>query len=60
MTVEKLKIYLLNKYDPDDIVFLLNLSTEDLLDKFGEVLEDKYVKLALEIEESEEEETHIE
>jgi hypothetical protein len=34
LTVEEIKERLLAKYDPDDIIELFQLTTEDLLDRF--------------------------
>lgn len=52
MTLDDLKEYILNNFDPDDVLDALDLSTEDLLDAF----EDRLIERAYKFVEPEEEE----
>jgi hypothetical protein len=45
LTLEEIIEKLLTTQDPDAIIMLLNLSTEDLLDKFDYRVEELYEKL---------------
>jgi hypothetical protein len=45
LTLEELMDRLLTEYDPDDILDLLQISTEDLLDKFSHRVEERYEEL---------------
>lgn len=38
MTFEEIKDYIINRYDPDLIVEVLEITTEELLDKFEDKL----------------------
>lgn len=51
MTLDDLKEYILNNFDPDDVLDALDLSTEDLLDAF----EDRLLERAYKFIETEEE-----
>lgn len=51
MTLDDLKEYILNNFDPDDVLDALDLSTEDLLDAF----EDRLIERAYKFVETEEE-----
>ena len=48
MRLYKIKELLKEKYDPDDIVFILNLSTDDLVEAFDHKVEAMYEKLSME------------
>jgi|TARA_Y100000015_G_scaffold14898_1_gene14297 hypothetical protein len=54
LTLEEIKERLLRLYDPDDLIEALQISSEDLLDRF----EDKLLKNIEEFQEDLEEETH--
>lgn len=54
LTLEEIKERLLRLYDPDDLIEALQISAEDLLDRF----EDKLLKKIEEFQEDLEEETH--
>ena len=54
LTLEEIKERLLRLYDPDDLIEALQISAEDLLDRF----EDKLLKHIEEFQEDLEEETH--
>jgi hypothetical protein len=45
LTLEELMDRLLTQMDPDDILDLLQISTEDLLDKFSDRIEERYEEL---------------
>ena len=49
LTINELKEKLM-QFDEVDIIELLNLTTEDVLDRFEDVVEDNYDKLIKEIE----------
>jgi len=38
MISEKIKQQLLDRYDPDDIIYLLEISTEDLIDELEHLI----------------------
>jgi hypothetical protein len=50
LTLDELMERLLTEYDPDDILTLLQISTEDLLDKFDYKIEEKFEELQDEFE----------
>ena len=54
LTLEEIKERLLRLYDPDDLIEALQISAEDLLDRF----EDKLLKNIDEFQEDLEEEIH--
>ena len=39
MSIEELKEHVIENYDPDDVLEALNLTTEDLVNAFEELLE---------------------
>lgn len=41
ITLSELKERILQTYDPDDVLFALELSTSDLLDRFEDKLEER-------------------
>lgn len=51
-TIEEIKEYLLAKYDPDDLVEILDLNSEEIVDRF----EDKVIYYSSTIESELEEE----
>lgn len=44
LTTEDVRDKILEEYDPDDLIEALDISTEDLLDKFWDRLEDNSYK----------------
>jgi translation initiation factor 2 alpha subunit (eIF-2alpha) len=50
LTIQDLKDRILQTYDPDDILELLNISAEELLEQFEHKLEEKYDGLCKEFE----------
>lgn len=50
MTLDELREKLLDNYDPDDIISALDISSEELLDRFEDKLIDKLDKLEGEFE----------
>jgi hypothetical protein len=50
LTLEELLSRLLTEMDPDDILTLLGITTEDLLDKFDYLIEERYEELNDEFE----------
>lgn len=41
LTIEELKLRIVDNYDPDVVLELLDLSTEQLLDRFEDILEQR-------------------
>jgi hypothetical protein len=50
MTIEELKEYISHNVDEVDVLELLNISSEDLVEAFHEVVEDKFDKLIADLE----------
>jgi hypothetical protein len=50
LTLEELMARMLTEMDPDDILDLLQISTEDLLDKFSDRIEERYEEIHDEFE----------
>lgn len=50
MTIEELKDYISHNVDEVDVLELLNISSEDLVEAFHEVVEDKFDKLIADLE----------
>jgi hypothetical protein len=45
LTLEELMARMLGRLDPDDIIFLLDISSEDLLDKFDYKVQERYEEI---------------
>lgn len=50
--METLKDFIIGNYDPDDVLELLGITTEELLDKFQDKLEDNAWKFKEDSDES--------
>jgi hypothetical protein len=48
MIPEKIKQQLLDRYDPDDIIYILELSTEELIDELEHLILENIGKFELE------------
>jgi hemerythrin-like domain-containing protein len=57
MTITLVEIFekLKQRYDPDELVELLEISSEELVDRFEDKIEDRYYEVLEELEEEEEE-----
>ena len=51
LLLHELKMHLLNSKNPDDLLELLNISSEELLERFTDKIEDRYEELSEEYEE---------
>ena len=54
VTLDELKQRLAAKYDPNDLLELLKLDSTDLVDRFGDLIEERQDELRKELEEDDE------
>lgn len=55
LLLHELKLRMLNALDPNDLLERLNITSEELLDRFEDKIEDFYERLTEEYEDTEEE-----